>query len=253
MSRVTLGALLLALLILGSGCPVGDEPALFGITVEAGSATDGPFTTAAGYDVVLETGIVVLGALQFHEPKAVDELALPTPVRWLVGPEVARAHPGHDMSGDVRGELTGTFAIDLLAGPTALGEGSFYEGPYETASLVLHRDGVDGETDLDPSSPVAGHTLYLAGTADDGSGPLPFELLADHDQTILGIPFETELGAETPPTVILLLDPAEILGHLDFVSLDHDGDGTVTLADDGVLNPLRFGLESNLTYTFEIR
>ena len=143
------------------------------------------------------------------------------------------------MSGDVRGELEGAFVVDLLAGTTALGEASFYEGPYETASLLL----------LD--APGAA-TAVLQGSADDGSGSVEFSFAVDHDKTILGIPFEAEVDAAAPPSVVLTVDPAQILAHLDFAALDSDGDGTITETDEGVLNPLQFGLESNLVYRYEI-
>ena len=240
MTRSGILAPLLAVLLGATGCPAGDEPDLVRVDIEAASTADGPFTTDRGYDVTLDVATITLGELHFHEPKDVGELTAATPFRWLTGPAVARAHPGHDMSGDVRGELTGTWTIDLLAEPALLGQGTFYEGSYETASFVLARP--DGAT-----------TLVLTGTADDGSGPHHFDLHADHEQTILGIPFETELDADAMPAVILLVDPAAILAHLDFSELDSDGDGTVTVADEGVSNPLLFGLESNVTYTYEIR
>jgi hypothetical protein len=142
------------------------------------------------------------------------------------------------MSGDVRGELGGTFVVDLLAPAAILGEASFYEGPYETASLLLQL----GD----------GPTASLAGVASDGVDSIPFEFTVDHAKTVLGIPFEAEVDAAAPPEISLVVDPAEILGHLDFLSLDSDGDGVVTEGDDGVVNPLLFGLESNLVYRYEI-
>ncbi len=246
-----------AALLLGSGaCPGGEEPLLVDVPVEAGSARGATFTTALGYDIALDDAVIVLGALQFHEPKSAEELGLVAPwqrpLRAVMGPAVARAHPGHDMSGDVKGEWTGMTYIDLLAAPVALGDAPFYEGEYETASLSLMQDGVDGDSGLDASSPGAGHTLALAGTADDGDGPIPFVFVVDHDEAIQGIPFVTTIGADALPTVTLLVDPAEILSHLEFSELDGDGDGTVTTEDEDVINPLVFGLESSLAYAFTI-
>ena len=251
------GLLVTAALTALVGCPGGEEPALVAVPVEVASAQPAAFTTAQGYDVELDGGVLVLGDLHFHEPKDVEqEAARAAPARralWgLVGPAAALAHPGHDMSGDVRGEWTGTTHVDLLADTRSLGEGSFYEGPYETASLLLQQDGVDGDAGLEPGSPGVGHTLAVAGTADDGSGPVPFAFVVDHGKTILGIPFAAEVVAADPPLVRLTVDPAELLGHLDFAAVDTDGDGTVTEADDDAINPLMFGLESNLTFRYEI-
>ena len=233
------------------GCLGGEEPALLAVPIDAVSAQPTAFTTAPGYDIELDTGLLVLGALQFHEPASVAaKVHLP---RGLLGPAVARAHPGHDMSGDVRGEWVGTTFVDLLAPAVALGNGSFYEGTYETASLTLRQDGVDGDAGLGAASPALGHTLVLSGTADDGGGPIPFELVVDHTHTILGIPFDVTGAEDGIPAVTLIVDPAQILGHLAFAELDTDADGTVTVADEGVTNPLLFGLESNLTFSYEIQ
>ncbi len=260
MLRRTESALLLlsvSLPLALAGCPGGDEPALVTVPIEAGSAQPAGFTTALGYDVELDTAVIVLGALHFHEPKSVEELHMQAPLarmlRAALGPATAHAHPGHDMSGDVKGEWPGTTSVDLLAPAAVVGEGSFYEGTYETASLELQQDGVDGDAGLDAGHPAAGHTLVLAGTADGGGGPVPFDLVVDHTKVILGIPFGTTVAEDDIPAVTLTVDPAEILGHLAFDELDSDADGTITLADEGVANPLLFGLESNLSFSYEIQ
>jgi len=253
----TLGAQLsLVTLLASSGCPGGEEPALVSVPIEAVSAQPATFTTALGYDIDLDTGVIVLGALQFHEPKSVEELNMEAPMaralRSVWGPAVAHAHPGHDMSGNVKGEWARTTFLDLLSPATVVGDGSFYEGAYETASLTLHQDGADGDAGLDASSPAAGHTLVLSGTADDGDGPISFDLVVDHTKTILGIPFDATVAESDIPAVTLTVDPAEILGHLEFAELDTDADGTVTVADEAVTHPLLFGLESNLAFGYEI-
>ncbi len=222
-----------------AGCPSTEEPEIVGVPVEAASVRTDTFDTDGGYAVTLQQGLVTVEDLHFHEPKDVETTARLLPHRWLLGPARAHAHPGHDMSGDVRGELTGAFVVDLLAEAIPLGEASFYEGPYETASLLLADD-------------AASATAVLEGTADDGSGAVEFSFHVDHARTILGIPFETEVDAAAPPSVVLTVDPARILAHLDFAALDSDGDGTVTEADEGVLDPLLFGLESNLVYRYEV-
>jgi hypothetical protein len=237
------------------GCPGGADPVLVAVPIEAASVLGDRFETDAGYEIALEQGLIILGDLHFHEPGTVASLrgSPPAPLRWLTGPAVARAHPGHDMSGDVRGELPGIFAVDLLGSAVPLGEGSFWAGDYATASLLLRQDGVDGEADLPAGSPVAGHTLVLAGTASDGGEEFPFDLVVDHTAIVAGIPLETSVLAEAPPALTLEVDPAAFLAHLDFAVLDGDGDGVVTMDDDDVVNPLQFGLESNLAYRYVVR
>ena len=254
----TMTALLAGVALLTcTGCPGGEEPALVSVPIEAVSVQPAPFTTALGYDVDLDAGVVVLGDLHFEEPKSVEEFHMEVPVvrvlRSVLGPVKAHAHPGHDMSGDVKGELAGTYFVDLLADATLLGDGAFYEGTYETASLALHQDGVDGDAGLEPGGLTAGHTLVLAGTASDATGDYLFDLVVDHTQTILGIPFDVTVAQGDVPSLTLTVDTAEILGHLEFADLDADGDGTITLDDEGVSNPLLFGLESNLVYRYEIQ
>jgi hypothetical protein len=254
--HATFAALATMSLLLIMGCPGGEQPALVSVPIEVGPAQGDSFSTVLGYDVVLDTGVIVLGQLHFHEPKDVEETALLAPwlqpLRLVLGPASACAHPGHDMSGDVMGEWAGTTFIDLLAPAKSAGEGSFYEGPYETASLLLQIDGVDADAGLDDSSPAAGHTLALSGTADRGDGPIPFCFVVDHDETILGLDFDVTVATDAIPAVTLLVDPAEILAHLEFADVDTDGDGTVTMNDADAVNPLLFGLESNLSYHYEI-
>jgi len=230
----------IALMTLLLGCPAADEPALVGVSVSAVSARGTTFETEQGYEISLEEGTVVVGDLHFHEPKSVEEGAAIGRRARRPEPGGVLAHPGHDMSGDVRGELAGTFVVDLLAEEAALDEADFYEGSYETASLLL----------VEPEG--SEFTAVLAGTADTGGGAIPFELAVDHAEAVLGIAFETEIDALAAPSVTLVVDPASILGHLDFAALDGDGDGTVTLQDEGVSNPLLFGLESNLTFDFRV-
>lgn len=241
--------------ILALGCPLAEEPALVGVAVDAGPVGDGmQFETAEGYSVTLDHGVVVLGDLHFHEPKSVATRGrCGAGALWgLAAASVAQAHPGHDMSGDVKGELPGIFAVDLTAAAVPVGDALFYEGPYATASLLIEQDGVDGDAGLEDGDPAADHSLYLAGTASAGGDDLPFELVLEHGEAVLGIPFDLQVDEGAEPSLVLRVDAASILGHLDFAALDSDGDGTVTTGDDGVLNPLVFGFESTLSYGYEI-
>lgn len=234
-----------------AGCPGGEEPALATVPVQIATARDGVFTTDLGYEIVLGMGILVLGDMQFHTPTS-EEVALgPAPAfRWLTGPAVAHAHPGHDMAGDVRGEWAGTTYVDLLSEPREVGEATFYEGTYATASLSLHQDGVDGDAGMPFGHPAEGRTVVLEGTASDFDLHVPFALLIDHSKTVAGIPFEVDVDALDPPSLTLRVDPARILAHLDFADL-YAGTGNLTMDDEEVANRVLFGLESNLSYSFE--
>ena len=235
-----------------AGCPGGEEPELTSVPVRIASAQEGVFATDLGYEIVLGMGTLVLGDLQFHTPAEESASLGPADAfRWLAGPAVAHAHPGHDMSGDVRGEWTGTTYVDLLSEPREVGEATFYEGAYATASLSLHQDGVDGDAGLPTGHPAEGHTAVFEGTASDGDVDVPFVFPIDLNETIGGIPFEVEVDAADPPSLTLRVDPARILGHLDFAEL-YGGTGSLTMDDEGVANRVLFGLESNLSYHYEI-
>lgn len=234
-----------------AGCPGGEEPELTTVPVEIATAQEGVFTTDLGYEITLGMGTLVLGDLQFHTPAEESAALGPAPAfRWLTGPAVAHAHPGHDMAGDVRGEWPGTTYVDLLSGPREVGEATFYEGTYATASLSLHQDGVDGDAGMPLGHPAEGHTAVFEGTADDGDESIPFTLLIDRGETVAGIPFDVEIDAADPPSLTLLVDPARILAHLDFAEL-YEGSGNLSMDDEEVANRVLFGLESNLSYTYE--
>ncbi len=234
------------------GCPGGEEPELTAVPLAVASARDGVFTTDLGYEITLGMGTVVLGDLRFHTQAEGSALLVPADaVRWLTGPAWAHAHPGHDMSGDVRGEWAGTTYVDLLSGPREVGEATFFGGSYTTASLALHRDGVDGDAGMPAGHPAEGYTAVFEGTASDFDVHVPFVLRIEHSEAVAGIPFEVEVGEADPPSLTLRVDPARLLAHLDFAQL-YGGTGNLTMDDPEVANRVLFGLESNLSYSFEI-
>lgn len=171
--------------------------------------------------LLLTEATLTLGDLRFEEPATAWSWSL-VPAAW--------AHPGHDFTGAVSGELSGTWTLDLLD-DAPLGEASFWEGRYATARLR-----VEG-------------TAVLAGTLDpDGTArPFRFEIPLDHE--VIGVPFPAEVEATAPPGGITLsVDLAHALSFFDPYTTDSDGNGTLTAADEIVEHVVRFGLLSTPTY-----
>lgn len=214
-----------ALLLLLAGC--AEDRELFDVpTILVGS--EPAFAPADGVQVTLDEAALTIGALRLQAPSA-------TARRWhgvSVMP-VAHAHPGHDFTGDVRGELLGPWTVDLLGDDLLLGTASCYEGPYATARMTLLPD------------PVA----LLAGTAMVGSEARTFRFELAIDQEVTGLPFDAYLDAQAPPAGITLsVDLAHALYFVDWTTADADADGVLTLADGALANTVLFGVVATPTY-----
>ncbi|MEL6348518.1 MAG: hypothetical protein AAFV53_35755 [Myxococcota bacterium] len=220
---------LLSLLL--SGCAADRAQLSVPIVMTGSNET---VTPTPQVSVRLTAAELVIGDLRFESPPEVARRWRPSLL------SIGHAHPGHDFSGDVDGELLGEWSIDLLAlsEPMRLGEASFYEGDYESARLELP-DG--GAVLLEGYATVEGL---------DTTRSFRFALLPE--QSITGIPFITTVDADTPPQqVSLSIDLGHALSFIDWAAPD-DGDGLLTEADDdGVVgNAALFGAVSTPTYSF---
>lgn len=122
--------------------------------------SDGAFTTATGWDVVLDEVRLVAGSLYVYAP-AGDTMASLSPL----GPSIALAHGGHDPFGArrVRMEWLGPSALDLLAAePASLGAMDGSVGPATDTTLAF--DALEGEL-ASPGGPTHAHHAWIAGTA----------------------------------------------------------------------------------------
>lgn len=214
------------LLLLLAGCATDHTLLDVPVRVASGSAE---VVTDDGVEITLTTASLTVGGLRLEHP---PETAAR---RWPRLISTAYAHPGHDFSGEVGGELVGTWVVDLLAGPTELGVASIYDGDYATGRLTLPADG----------------EVHLEGVcADDGDRPFRFDLVPDQDVT--GIPFVVTLDADTSPEALVLsVDLGHALSFVDWSTAD-DGDGVLTL-DDGLLaNTVLFGVVATPTYALSL-
>ncbi len=155
------GVTLCVALTLFAACGVTrGEPASAELALEGGG---GRFTTATGWDVVLDEARLVIDGLHVFAP-AGDASAALERVLWL-GPSVALAHGGHDDFGGraTRIEWLGPALLDLLGeGPTPLGPMSGSVGATDGATLAFGPLPADLAT---ASGPTHGHHAFLRGTA----------------------------------------------------------------------------------------
>ncbi len=230
-------ALLAAALIVGVCDPGGDEPALISLPV----VVDGDEIVACvndeGWTVEVSTFRLAVRDLEFtvegeiHAGLSgrISELLIPT----------ALAHPGHLAGGEVTGELTGDFVLDLHAGvEQSLGRADLLVGEYHGFNLyfraALESDG------LDVNDPLLGHTAVIEGKATRGSDIVDFTAVLDvEDGTgMVGGPFTLDVTENTSSTLALrihTIDPYEndtLFDGLDFLEIDDDHDG-IALIEPG--------------------
>ena len=182
---------------------------------------ENPFVGEDQVEVQLDEAWIVLGDLRLEAPAS-----------------TAAKHPGHDFSGATSCELLGSWELNLLADPQALGDVACLDGELATGRLVLTGD------------PVVG----LVGTAtlpDSTQRAFRFELVLDDE--ITGVPVEAILDAEAPPAQLVLeISPATVLAWVDWDSLDSDRDDVLTMYDDLLGNTVPFGVVSTASYTITI-
>ena len=149
--------------------------------------------------------------------------------RRVSAPGVAFAHPGHDPSGPVTGEIIGPWALSPCDGDAPLGVGRGYASPVATGQLTL-----------------LGDARLVRGAS--AASPLPIDIAAPLDHPVTGLPLAAKLvdGA----TARLRFDPALTLSVLPTV--DTDGDGALTEADDGALAAFTYGLVNPNSWTLTV-
>jgi hypothetical protein len=242
-------------------CDAGSEPAAVVLPVVADGAGLAACTTAEGYTVELTAARVAVRDLEFTVGGEVHA-RLPEPLRRLLLPAVAAAHPGHYAGGEVTGELPGNFVLDPFAGADrSLGDAVLLEGEYHGANLYFRAaDAADG---LPAGDALLGHTAVLAGTASRGADSWTFEARLDiEDGTqLVGAPFDLAVAPTTSVTLVLRLlttDPSTetdtLFDGIDFAALDTDADGRVEIRPgDEAHNRLRRTLQVHDHWWVDVR
>ncbi len=154
--------------------------------------------------------------------------SLLAPVRDVLLP-LARAHPGHDASGEVLGELSGRFVIDFAApGRATLGAATLLLGSYAGANFTFTRA---AGGDVPDDDPLFGHTLWIEGQASKDGVTVPFVSAVDQDEgrRLVGAPFAYEATEGEDRAIVLsllLVEPREgttLFDGVDFAALPEDG------------------------------
>ncbi len=214
-------------LVLLAGCAVGRETVDVTVRFDPTSAAVVPDD---GVDVVLTEARWTVSDLRLESP--------PATARRVIWPSlfpVAHAHPGHDFSGGVSGELLGAWTLDLLGEPVELGTAKLLEGPYATARLHLD----------------AAPALRLVGQAEVDGASVPFAFELAHDAEITGIAFDATVDREAPPDALALgVDLAHALSFVDWRT-PAGADGVLTIADGALENIVTFGVVSAPTWTLK--
>lgn len=219
--------MILAVLVQG-GCVPG--AVLREMEIEAGGMAAETVALPVG-EVRFERFELTVLDLRLHEPLAAAWLGLPG--LGVVGTKAARAHPGHEGAGDVRGELPGAFPLDLLRPPISLGTAQVYSGQLDSLSLGVG-------------------AAELRGTLQRDGQSLPFAFALDlGGERVEGIVLGLDLPAEGPaPRLVLRGDPSSFVARsLLAQAEDTDGDGALGLADGSLENSLAFGLRSTTIWT----
>jgi len=195
-------------------------------------------TTNTCYDVVLSQAQVVVRDVVFTVAGEVHAVSMFDRVITLLHSQ-AYAHPGHFQGGEVTGELRGRFVLDWMAtAPIELGSASLIVGTYNAANFTFDR--ADTSHGLSETDPLIGHTARLVGTATRDGKAVNFTLIIDSPdgRELIGAPFDATITANSTGRLKLrfaLYDALEndtLFDDIDFLALDSDGDGDVTIAPD---------------------
>lgn len=125
----------------------------------------GTFTTATGWDVVLDRAVLVPGSAYFYAPTGDTMASLGRDLGDALFVPVALAHGGHDPFGTrpVRLEWLGPVSLDLLA-TESLEVGAMDGSVGASTETTLAFEPLTGAL-LDPSSASHGHHAWIEGTA----------------------------------------------------------------------------------------
>ena len=220
-----------------AGCGEATEPTRVELPVVIDASGIVPVDTDLGYRVELSKARIAIEDLVFTIAGEAHTASFWRQVSgFLVG--TAHAHPGHYESGDITGELRGSFVLDWFGDAGAeIGLATLLPGAYKSANFTFSR----GSTgDLESDDLLVGHTAVFAGTATIGSDEVAFTIFVDSPEgrELVGAPCEVSIDESSQGQLRLrfvTIDPLEqdtVLDGIDFVALDADGDGQVQIAPD---------------------
>lgn len=193
---------LLPLLLLAACGPL-QERTSFPLVVAA-QLPEGP--NEHGWRIALDEAAIDLGPVKFFEG---DVLLSRRWSPWELLVPVARAHPGHYVPGESKGEWLGHLHVDLLAPPSSVGTVEAVTGHFGSMQLTLR-------------------SVELRGVATKDDETIAFATSLALEQPLEGIGAVHELTVE-PVFARLMIDVEKWLARVDFTTaVDPDEDGTFT-------------------------
>ena len=152
----------------------------------------------------------------------------------------AYAHPGHQAGGEITGEMTGTFILDIASGSLkALGEATLIEGAYHGFNLYFAT--ASTSNGLNANNPLVGHSIYIEGVAVKENKTINFTAALNEDDgthMVGGIFNHQVKEGDIANLNLRIMDwvelegmnaPDSIFDGIDFGALDEDNDGKVSI------------------------
>jgi hypothetical protein len=220
---------ILVLLVLGcaAGCG-GDSTTGHTVALKTVATSDlGPdrtFVTSSGWTVTLTKAALATGAFYYYDGEPAFVSAPSRRPSWwarLAPVGTAHAHPGHYVAGRAMGQMLLPFSADLLAGPTALPDGSGVTGLVRSASFSFAAPSAGPAL-----AALGGHAAITEGVATKGDKVVHFALAADladvahtaKDGIVTGCAF-AEHDVEASGTVTVTVKPRVWFNLVDFSEL----------------------------------
>jgi hypothetical protein len=240
-----------ALLVLGScegGATTSGREVTLHTALVADPELDGWFATESGWSVRLTRAAVSIGALYYFEGEPAFTRRAPDSI-WqrfaaLLGPSVARAHPGHYLQGRATGEMTEPSAVVLGTTPVALAPGRGITGHYRSGRFVLAEPGADGD-----SAGLDGNVAIAEGTATKGEQTVHFRLSATFGDVsrsvsegqVNGCVFD-EVEVQGDGGVTVTVEPRVWFNLVDFEDVAAGSEAEPTEVESGETAQLAFAL-----------
>lgn len=148
-----------------------------------------PFTNASGWEISLSQAYLSLGALYyFSGAPVISRRALPIREKRGVMPTLAdllvpsaMAHPGHYVEGTAMGQMVEARVVDLLAGPSELGQGEGVTGEVNSARVTLQSPAKGALAEK-----LENQVVIARGTARQGDRTIPFVAKAAESDVLDG-------------------------------------------------------------------
>lgn len=185
------------------------------------------FVTSTGWQVKLTQALVATGPFYYFSGAPVVARSAKRSSPWFEGLagafsiRSARAHPGHDSSGQALGQMLQPFSADLFAGPVKLPDGEGVTGLVRSAAFAFERP-----TAGPAASALAGQVAFAVGVAQKADRRVHFSAAARYEDLTNRSPNAAVAGCVVqagdvhgPGTMNLTVDPRVWFQLVDFAEM----------------------------------